>query len=243
MTARQPAFIPVRLGTIEYGAAWDLQKALATARRADAIPDVLLLLEHPHTYTIGRGGGDEHVLLSEEALARRGARVFQVDRGGDVTYHGPGQLVGYPIIHLREDRLDVHAYLRNLEEVIIRALADMGVAAGRQPAYTGVWVGDEKITAIGVKVSAAVTSHGFALNVATDLSYFDSIVPCGIQGKGVTSVERLLGRRVQMETVVERVVARFGERFGLEAMPMVDARRESPGALTPDSLLAMLKRT
>ena len=242
MTAPTPAFVPVRLGTIEYGMAWEMQKALAVARRASAIPDVLLLLEHPHTYTIGRSGGDDHLLLSEEALARLGARVFHVDRGGDITYHGPGQLVGYPILHLREDGLDVHAYLRNLEEVLIRALADLGLAAGRQPPHTGVWAGNDKIAAIGVKVSTAITSHGFALNVTTDLSYFDFIVPCGIQGKGATSVAKVLAREVDMEAVVERVVAHFGLCFGLEAKPLLDARREPLNALGPGRLITLLAR-
>ncbi|MBI4307199.1 MAG: lipoyl(octanoyl) transferase LipB [Chloroflexi bacterium] len=230
------------MGTIDYGMAWEMQKALAVARRASAIPDVLLLLEHPPTYTIGRSGGDDHLLLSEEALAERGARVFHVDRGGDITYHGPGQLVGYPILHLREDGLDVHAYLRNLEEVLIRALADLGLPARREPSYTGVWIDGEKIAAIGVKVATAVTSHGFALNVSTDLSYFESIVPCGIQGKGVTSIAKVLGRAVDMEAVVERVAAHFGPCLGLAPKPLLDARREPLNALGPGRLITLLAK-
>jgi lipoyl(octanoyl) transferase len=204
------------LGLIDYREAWDLQRELAQARRAGEIGDTLLLLEHPHTYTIGRGGTADHVLVDAACLARIGATVYEVDRGGDVTYHGPGQLVGYPIIDLRRGNIDAHSYLRRLEEALIKTLAEFGIAAGRYPGYTGVWLGDEKIAAIGVKISGGVTMHGFALNVNTDLAYFQHIVPCGITDKGVTSLARVLGRPVSLAAVAYATARHFAEEFGCE---------------------------
>ncbi|HEV3310450.1 MAG TPA: lipoyl(octanoyl) transferase LipB [Chloroflexota bacterium] len=174
------------LGRVPYQEAWDLQRSLAVRRVADEIPDTLLLLEHPHTFTIGRTGDPANILIAGDQLAALGAEVFDIDRGGDVTYHGPGQLVGYPIM-LVEDRRDLLQYIRNLEESIILALADFGIQGGGIPGLSGVWIGNDKIAAIGVKMGR-VTSHGFALNVTTDLSYFGHIVPCGIRGRGVTSM-------------------------------------------------------
>jgi lipoyl(octanoyl) transferase len=215
-----PPLFVCRLGTIDYQDAWELQRRLAAARKNDLIPDTLLLLEHPHTYTLGRRGKDENVLLPPEELARRGISVHHVDRGGDVTYHGPGQLVGYPIIKLPSRRLDFVRYIRDLERGLLLAVRDLGVPAGLKEGYSGVWVGDEKVCAIGVKVDAAgVTSHGFALNVSVDLGYFGHIVPCGIVDKGVTSLERKLGRRVSMRRVVRAVVRRLGETFELTPRP------------------------
>lgn len=174
-----------------YLEAWALQKALARLRGAEAIEDVLVLLEHPPVYTLGRRGSEDHLLVAKEVLAREGVEVVRVDRGGDITYHGPGQLVGYPIVSLKESSGGAGRYLRNLEEVLILALDALGIEAGRQERLTGVWVGSNKIGAIGVKIDAKrVTCHGFALNVNTDLHHFDRIIPCGIQGKGVTSMER-----------------------------------------------------
>ncbi|MCB9452605.1 MAG: lipoyl(octanoyl) transferase LipB [Anaerolineaceae bacterium] len=216
----------VRLpGQVPYRDAWDWQNTLATARGQGDIPDTLLLLEHPHTYTFGSSGHDENLLLSPDELAARGITVFRPDRGGDVTYHGPGQLVGYPIIALpRQDkrlRVDVVGYVRGLETVIIRTLADYKLTGQPIAGLTGVWVdtplGMAKICAIGVKVNVrGVTKHGFALNVNTNLSYFDGIIPCGIRDKGVTSLVALLGQPVPMPGVIERVIAHFGEVFGLE---------------------------
>jgi len=203
-----------RLGLVRYSAAWALQNRLAEARRAGLAPDTLILLEHPHTYTIGRSGTRDHVFLTEAELAARGITCLDVDRGGDVTYHGPGQLVGYPIVDLGPQP-DVGRYLRNLEDCLIETLADFGVAAGRLSGYTGVWIGDRKIAAIGVKVSQGVTTHGFALNVSTDLSLFTHILPCGIPDKGVTSMAVELGRAPAMTEVEDRVVAHFGERFAM----------------------------
>jgi len=203
------------LGQMEYVEAWRLQQTLAEERAQGTGHDTLLLLEHPPTYTIGRGGADDDAFLTPPpVLEAMGAAVHHVDRGGRVTFHGPGQLVGYPIIDLAEWQRDVHAYLRALEDVLIAALAEFGLGAGRNPGYTGVWVGDEKIGAIGVKVSRWVTTHGFALNVTCDLDWFQHIVPCGIRGRRVTSLERAGGGRVPLPTVAERVVEHFGRVFG-----------------------------
>src|SRR5262245_29018390 len=182
-----------RLGRVPYVEALTLQRQLVEERRADAIPDVLLLVEHPPVLTLGvRGdGGRSHILATPEALTARGIEVFETGRGGDITYHGPGQIVGYPIINLKPDRCDVHRYVRDLEEVLIRAAADYGIAAGRIEGLTGVWVGDEKLAAIGVRISRWITSHGFALNHTTNLSHFDFIVPCGVADRGVTSLTKL----------------------------------------------------
>jgi len=215
-----------RLGLVEYGEAWELQGRLLEDRQRDRIPDTLVLLQHPHTYTFGRRATKDHLLLNDDELQQRGIATYWVDRGGDVTYHGPGQIVGYPIIDLRARGLDVHRYLRALEQVLIQALAEFGIAAGRDPAYTGVWVpppvmlseakhleGGQghpaKVAAIGVKVSRGVTCHGFALNVNTDLSYFDGIVPCGIPDRSVTSMERLLGQPLELQAVEGAVEASF----------------------------------
>lgn len=182
----------VDLGTAPYREAWDLQRRLVAARHAGAIPDVLLLLEHPHTFTIGRRGDDSEVLASPKHLASLGATVIEVDRGGLATYHGPGQLVGYPILDLRPRGREVHSYLRNLEEALINALRETGIPAQRVPQKTGVWVADRKIASIGVRFSRWISSHGFALNVTTDLSYFSHIVPCGMPAVTMTSVSQEL---------------------------------------------------
>jgi lipoyl(octanoyl) transferase len=199
---------------MEYLEAWRLQQRLAQERADGLGHDVLVLLEHPPTYTIGRGGDEGAFLTQPAAVEAMGAAVHSVDRGGSVTFHGPGQLVGYPIIDLSEWRLDVHAYLRALEEVLIATLADFGLAAGRKRGYTGVWVGDEKIGAIGVKVSRWVTTHGFALNVTCDLDWFRHIVPCGLKGKGVMSLEQAGGGQPPLGAVAERAAEHFGRVFG-----------------------------
>ena len=201
-----------RLGLVQYEEAWALQRRLADDRRAGRISDTLVLLEHPHTYTIGRSGTRDHVYLDEAELAARGITCLDVDRGGDVTYHGPGQLVGYPILDLGPTP-DVGLYLRNLEGCLIDVLAEFGITAGRLSGYTGVWIGDRKIAAIGVKVSQGVTTHGFALNVSADLSLFTHILACGIPDKGVTSMAVELCSAPPMRAVEDAVVARFSERF------------------------------
>lgn len=204
-----------RLGRVPYAEALALQRSLVEARRAGSVPDLLLLVEHPHVLTLGvRGdGGRSHILASAETLAARGIDVHEAGRGGDITYHGPGQLVGYPIVDLNPDRRDVHRYVRDLEEVLIRTVADYGIAAGRVQGLTGVWVGDEKLAAIGVRISRWITSHGFALNVSTDLEYFGLIVPCGIADRGVTSLELLTGRTLAPQQIEERVAFHFSQVF------------------------------
>lgn len=205
-----------RLGRVDYQAALDLQAALVEQRRAGAIGDTLLLLEHPPVITLGvkTRQGPTHIIATEAELAREGVAVHETGRGGDVTYHGPGQLVGYPILDLRPDRCDVHQYVRDLEEVLIRAIGDLGVIGTRVTGLSGVWVGapgrERKIAAIGVRISRWITSHGFALNVAPDLRHFQLIVPCGIADRGVTSLEQELGRAVPMADIdasVERACA------------------------------------
>jgi lipoyl(octanoyl) transferase len=203
-------------GRMDYLAAWERQRALARQRSSGAIGDMLMLVEHPHTYTLGRATKDGHLLISRAELERQGIALVESDRGGDITYHGPGQIVGYPILKLSQYGGDVLRYLRMLEETIIVTLASYGIAGGRIAGLTGVWVGEEKITAIGVKLSASgVTQHGFALNVATDLRYFQQIIPCGIADKGVTSLERVLGGAPPRAEVERRVVAAFGEVFSV----------------------------
>ena len=191
-----------------------MQSDLVGLRRNDEIPDTLVLLEHPPVYTVGRAAKSaENLGVGEEYLRSLGAEVFWIDRGGDVTFHGPGQLVGYPILRLKE--LDTHKYLRDLEEVVILVLGDYGLEARRHPAYTGVWIEDNKIAAIGVKFSSGrITSHGFALNVKTDLTWFDRVTPCGIREYGVTSLQRELDAEITLLEVEEKVVGRFRELFG-----------------------------
>ena len=217
----------VDVGLIGYAEAWELQKRLVAARKTGAIEDVLLLCEHPHVITLGRNGKREHLLASEQVLRQKGVEFHSSDRGGDITYHGPGQLVGYPILNLGAIRKDVVWYVRMLEEVMIRATAEFGISAERVTGKTGIWVRgtndsnaagvtEEKLGAIGVHISRWVTSHGFAYNVSTDLRYFDLIVPCGISGRKATSLEKILERAVTRKEAVQPVVRNFGEVFGLE---------------------------
>ena len=214
---RSRALQVIHAGQMDYLAAWEWQRELVRQRSAGAIGDTLLLIEHPHTYTLGRSTKDGHLLITPEQLAEQSIALVESDRGGDITYHGPGQVVGYPILKLSQHGGDLLHYLRLLEETLIVALASYGVTAGRIAGLTGVWVGDAKIAAIGVKLSASgVTQHGFALNVATDLRYFQQIIPCGIADKGVTSLERLLGTARPPAEVERRVAAAFGEVFGVD---------------------------
>lgn len=211
------------LGLIPYADCWELQKQLTAQRAEGSIPDTLLLLEHPHTYTCGRSGGRDHILIDEQELERRGITVLDVDRGGDITYHGPGQLVAYPIIRLAEDGqiANYRGYMRALERTLIETLADFGIEGYRIPDYSGVWVrngeAEEKIAAIGVKVDArGVSSHGIALNINTDLRYFGYIVPCGISDKGVTSLRTLLGQQIGMDEVKQVFSSSFCAVFNFE---------------------------
>lgn len=238
------------LGLVEYGAAWELQRRAVAARKAGAVPDLVLLCEHPHVITLGRSGKISNLRAPDQLLRQMGVSFVETNRGGDITYHGPGQLVGYPILNLNEIRRDVAWYVRSLEETMIRATADFGIASKRVAGWTGVWVDvpgslaakeevkegeeakdEEKIGAIGVHLSRWVTSHGFAYNVSTDLRYFDLIVPCGIAGKRATSLEKLLGRRVELKEVAPRIAAHLGEIFGL--LPRATSPRELEELLGP----------
>jgi lipoyl(octanoyl) transferase len=216
------------LGRMGYGPALELQQELIAARKQGTAPDQLLLLQHPHVITMGRNGHHENLLASAEILERAGISFFPTDRGGDVTYHGPGQLVAYPILDLREWKRDVGAFVRAVEQTVIDTLADYGIAAGRIPKLTGVWVGERKIAAIGVHISRWVTSHGLALNVSTDLNYFQYIVPCGLT-KPVTSMAQL-GVRVTLQEVSRSLAAHFGRVFDCEMLheaAVLAAERES----------------
>lgn len=214
MTVRHAVWLPWSwLGRIGYEEGLGLQRRHAEELLAGRAAEHLYLLEHPPTFTIGRQGTPEEVLWDERECQRRGVRVFTVDRGGRITYHGPGQLVGYPVLDLRRHGRDVHAYLRGLEEVLIRALGEYGIQAHRVEGRTGVWVAGAKIAAIGVKVSRWVTTHGFALNVTTDLDYFRGIVPCGIADADVTSVVAVTGRAIALEEMAEAVAEHFARVF------------------------------
>ena len=209
-----------RLGRVPYTEALALQRSLVEERRAGRIGDTLLLLEHPHVLTLGvRGdGGRSHILATDESLASRGIEIHETGRGGDITYHGPGQIVGYPIVDLNPDRRDVHRYVRDLETVLIRTAADYGIEAERVEGLTGVWVGAEKLAAIGVRIARWITSHGFALNVSTDLDQFNLIVPCGIADRGVTSLARLLGRPIDTAEVEFRIIEHFSNVFNFSGL-------------------------
>jgi lipoate-protein ligase B len=217
---KKPICWVVNLGLMPYDPACALQTQIVEARKAGAIPDVLLLCEHPHVITLGRNGKREHLHAGGRLLAQMNVTFHAADRGGDITYHGPGQIVGYPILDLAQHRRDVRWYVNQLEEVMIRASADFGVNARRVADRHGIWVdapsGEEKVAALGIRLSRWVTSHGFAYNVTTDLRYFDLIVPCGIAGKRATSLERVLDRAVKSEEVRPKLVSHFADVFGCE---------------------------
>jgi lipoyl(octanoyl) transferase len=202
------------LGFIDYKEAWDLQQEIHKKRVSGEVDDFLFLLEHPNTYTLGKTAHKENLIGSEDYLKKNQISVFDIDRGGDITYHGPGQIVGYPIIDLNNWFKDTHKYLRALEEVIIKTCGDYGLNSERNSKHTGVWIGDKKIAAIGIKVSRWVTMHGFAFNVNTDLNLFNGIIPCGIQDKSVTSMKQELNREVSIQEVKEKLLKNFTELFG-----------------------------
>ena len=212
--------LTVDLGLTGYAEAYALQKRIVAARKAETIEDVLLLCEHPHVITQGRNGRRDHLLVGEHVLRQKGVEFYETSRGGDITYHGPGQIVGYPILNLSEIRRDVVWYVRMLEEAMIRATAEFGISAKRVAGKTGIWAesgsSEEKLGAIGVHISRWVTSHGFAYNVSTDLRFFDLIVPCGIADRKATSLEKLLGRAIDKTEVAPRIARHLGELFGLE---------------------------
>ncbi|MGE5496431.1 MAG: lipoyl(octanoyl) transferase LipB [Syntrophothermus sp.] len=206
------------LGHIAYGKAWDLQKETFTLRKNGEINDTIYLLEHPHTYTMGKVTDKANLISSEEYLKKNNISVYEIDRGGDITYHGPGQIVGYPIIDLSAWKKDTHLYLRGLEEVIILVCREYGLDAGRIDKLTGVWIGHRKIAAIGIKVSSWITMHGFAFNIDPDLSLFSGIIPCGIKDKEVTSLCRETGYQIPVEEVKEILVIKFQEVFGYSSV-------------------------
>jgi lipoyl(octanoyl) transferase len=210
-----------RLGVVSYAEALAMQRALVEERRAGRVPDLLLLLEHPPVITLGvKGdGGRSNVVATPERLAELGIEIHEAGRGGDVTYHGPGQIVGYPILDLRPDRCDVHRYVRDIEEAMIRVCGDYGLQAGRIAGLTGTWIGAEKIGAIGIRISRWITSHGLAFNVSTDLDQFRLIVPCGINDRGVTSLAKASGRRMTMREAEDALVRHFLAVFGCEVTP------------------------
>ena len=204
------------LDTIDYKEAWDLQKTIFELRHQQKINDVLLLLEHPHTYTLGKTADEKNLIGNEEYLNKNKISVYDIDRGGDITYHGPGQIVGYPIIDLNNWGKDTGKYLRALEEIIIRTCADYGLTVTRVPKYTGVWIEDRKIAAIGIKVTRWITMHGFALNVNTDLSLYNGIIPCGITNKEVTSLKKELNTEINIQEVKLKLLAHTKDIFGYQ---------------------------
>src|SRR5260370_30472469 len=204
------------LGLVQYDHGLRLQERAVERLRTGEAPEQLLLLEHPHVFTLGRGADSSNILADPAQLQTSSVEVHETGRGGDVTYHGPGQLVGYPIINLKPDRCDVHRYVRDIEEVLIKTIAEFGVTGTRISGLTGVWVGNDKIGAIGVRIARWITSHGFALNINTDLDYFKMIVPCGITGRGVTSLSRLIGRSIDTREVAQTTAFNFGGVFGRE---------------------------
>ncbi len=211
------------LGYIDYDKAWEIQKLTHQKRVDNKVNDILFLLEHPHTYTLGKTADKNNLISSQEYLRKNNISVYEIDRGGDITYHGPGQLVGYPIIDLAAWKKDTHLYLRNLEEVIIKTCADYGLSCGRREGFTGVWIlpsdnrkKERKIAAIGIKVSRWVTMHGFAFNINTDLSLFDGIIPCGISDKEVTSLQKEIGKEFLMDEVKEKILYYFKKVFGYD---------------------------
>ena len=206
------------LGLIDYQEAWDIQKHIFEKRYQDKIADVLFLLEHPHTYTLGKVADKNHLIGSDEFLKKNKISIYDIDRGGDITYHGPGQIVGYPIINLNEWQKDTHKYLRSLEEVLIKVCEEYGLKAERNPKYTGVWVKDKKIAAIGIKVSRWITMHGFAFNVNTNLDLFQGIIPCGINDKDVTSLEKELGGRIDLLKIKSLIKNAFMKIFNYKSV-------------------------
>jgi lipoyl(octanoyl) transferase len=211
----------VDLGFIDYKEAWDLQYKIHTSRVQGNVRDHFLLLEHPNTYTLGKTADKSNLIGNEEYLKEKNISVYDIDRGGDITYHGPGQIVGYPIINLNDWKQDTHKYLRALEEIIIRVCLEFGLIGRRDPEYTGVWIEDRKIAAIGIKVSRWVTMHGFAFNINTDLSLFNGIIPCGISDKAVTSLSKETNKTVEINFVKSLILQHFTEIFEYNSIELI----------------------
>jgi lipoyl(octanoyl) transferase len=206
----------INLGITDYNSVWQLQKHINSYKQQHKCADLVITTEHNHVYTLGKSGDRNHLLVNSAFLKEKGISYYEIDRGGDLTYHGPGQLVCYPIFDLNNHYLDAHKYLRDLEEVIVRSLKHYGIVSHKDEEFTGVWVNDDKICAIGVKISRWITMHGLAFNVNNDLSYFDRIIPCGIFHKGVTSVKKLLGKETDFEEISGNVLKNFGGVFGVK---------------------------
>jgi lipoyl(octanoyl) transferase len=233
-----------RLGTVEYEDGLDMQKLVAEARGKDLIPDTLLLLEHPRVITLGRGAKEENLLGTREELRERGYEIYETNRGGDVTYHGPGQIVGYPILDLKPDRKDVRKYVTALEELMIRVAADYGIKAERVAGRTGIWTPQGKLGAIGVHISRWITTHGFAFNVTTELSDFGAIIPCGISDAGVTSLSQLLGRALPLAEVEDRFIAHAAQIWDSDASLVEPALQTVSAVLTrDDGRVLLMQRT
>jgi len=232
----------LELGTAEYGTMLEIQRAMNRARRMRVIPDSILLLEHEPCITIGRTGGFEHICVSNEIMKELGIQVFETDRGGDITYHGPGQIVCYPIIDLSNYGRDAHAYADKMEEILIRTLAFFGIIAGKKAKYPGVWFGQEKIGAIGIEIRQWVTMHGVSLNIFPNMEHYSLIVPCGLSTLGVTSMEKILGYRVEISEVKRELREQFGKIFGirLENMDLEKVRRIAPKGIFPNGFGAMM---
>ncbi len=208
----------INANEITFSDAWKLQQTIFDKRKSGAIDDTLILLEHPHTYTLGKTAKREHLIYNEKQLEEQGISVFDIDRGGDITYHGPGQIVGYPIIDLNNWKKDTHLYLRELEQVLIDMLKEYGIESGRKEGLTGVWIEDRKIAAIGIKISSWITMHGFAVNINTDLGLFSGIIPCGIRDKKVTSLAKELNAEVVIGEVKTKIVNQFMNHFGYDSL-------------------------
>ncbi len=215
------------MGRTRYAPMWDLQKSLHTLIADNRSPDIFLINEHDHVYTLGKSGDPNHLLADAQELKNSGAEFYPIDRGGDITYHGPGQIVGYPILNLERFKKDIHWYLRQLEEVIIRTLNYFDISGKRSGGETGVWIGEEKIAALGIKVSRWVTMHGFAFNIHPDLSYFERIIPCGIFHKGVTSMTEVLKEDISLDRVIPVLVREFESVFNVTLLPTEAAEIES----------------
>lgn len=209
----------IDLGLMDYKEVWDLQKKIHIYKQNNDFNDVILTVEHPPVYTLGKSGDRNHILISDDEMKKSGISYYEIDRGGDITYHGPGQLVVYPIFNLNNYYKDTHRFLRELEETVILTLSDLGIDSGREEEYTGVWVGDKKICAIGIKASRWITMHGLALNVNNDLSYFNKIIPCGIFHKDVTSIKMLKNAEIQMNSVKNSIINHFGAIFNINITP------------------------
>lgn len=211
------------LGKADYDEVWELQKKIHQAKQTGFTDDVLITVEHEPVYTLGKTGSRDHILISDDQMKAKGIRYYEIDRGGDITYHGPGQLVVYPILDLNNYYKDTHRYLRDLEEVVIVTLKELNIDSHREEEFTGVWAGEEKICAIGIKVSRWITMHGIAFNINTDLSYFDKIIPCGIFHKGVTSIEKILGKEFDLQIIQDIFLKNFIKVFKIESAEKITA--------------------